>query len=56
MLLKHLYDFAHSRRLLDDLAFAPKAVRWIIELDTDGNLVGAGPQLTGDDKRGKEFS
>ncbi|MGB7749334.1 MAG: type I-C CRISPR-associated protein Cas8c/Csd1 [Verrucomicrobiia bacterium] len=55
MLLKHLYDFAVSRKLLDDLAFAPKAVRWIIELDTNGNLIGEGPQATGDDKRGKEF-
>lgn len=56
MLLKHLYDFAQSRHLLDDLAFAPKAVRWIIELDADGNLLGEGPQITGDDKRGQEFS
>jgi len=56
MLLKHLYDFAVSRKLLDDLAFAPKAIRWIIELDANGNLLGAGPQATGDDKRGKEFS
>lgn len=56
MLLKLLYDLAQSRRLLDDLAFAPKAVRWIIELDTAGKLIGCGPQATGDDKRGKEFS
>ncbi len=56
MLLKHLYDFAVSRNLLDDLAFSPKAVRWIIELDSAGNLLGSGPQATGDDKRGKEFS
>jgi CRISPR-associated protein Csd1 len=56
MLLKHLYDFAVSRRLLDDLAFSPKAVRWILELDLAGNLLGSGPQTTGDDKRGKEFS
>ena len=56
MLLKHLYDFAVSRRLLEDLAFSPKAVRWIIELDHAGNLLGTGPQATGDDKRGKEFS
>jgi CRISPR-associated protein Csd1 len=56
MLLKLLYDLAQSRGLLDDLAFAPKTVRWIIELDGDGNLVGAGVQATGDDKRGKEFS
>lgn len=56
MLLKHLYDFAVSRKLLDDLAFAPKAVRWVIDLDGSGNVLGTGPQATGDDKRGKEFS
>ena len=56
MLLKHLYDFAVSRHLLDDLAFSPKAVRWVIELDSTGHLLGAGPQATGDDKHGKEFS
>ncbi len=56
MLLKHLYDLAQSRRLLNDLAFAPKAVRWVIDLDASGNLLGAGPQATGDEKRGKEFS
>lgn len=56
MLLRHLYDLAVSRHLLDDLAFAPKAVRWMIDLDASGNLLGAGPQVTGDDKRGKEFS
>lgn len=57
MLLKSLYDFAHSRKLLDDLAFAPKAIRWVIQLDSDGNLIGAGPIDTSEDgKRGKEFS
>jgi len=56
MLLKHLYDFAVSQNLLDDLAFSAKAVRWIIELDADGNVIGCGPQATGNDKRGKEFS
>ncbi len=56
MLLKLLYDFAHSRRLLDDLAFAPKAIRWVIPLDTDGNLIGAGPlETTGQKNRGKEY-
>ncbi|MBM4164581.1 MAG: type I-C CRISPR-associated protein Cas8c/Csd1 [Lentisphaerae bacterium] len=55
MLLKHLYDYAHSRNLLDDLAFEPKAVRWIIDLDSEGHLIGQGPTQTGDDKRGKEF-
>jgi CRISPR-associated protein Csd1 len=56
MLLKLLYEFAHSRKLLDDLAFAPKAVRWIIPLDSDGNLIGLGAQeSTGDKNRGKEY-
>lgn len=55
MLLKHLYDFAQARKLLDDLAFSQKPVRWIIDLDASGRLLG-GPQVTGDDKRGKEFS
>jgi len=55
MLLKHLYDFAVSRRLLDDLAFSPKAVRWILELDAQGNFLG-GAQMTGDEKRGIEIN
>src|SRR5437870_3258207 len=56
MLLKALYDFAHSRKLLGDLAFAPKAIRWVIQLDQQGNLIGAGPIDTSEDgKRGKEF-
>lgn len=54
MLLKHLYELAHSRKLLDDLAFINKAIRWVIALDAEGNLLGITP--TGDDKRGKEFS
>jgi CRISPR-associated protein Csd1 len=57
MLLKALYDFSHSRKLLDDLAFAPKAIRWVIQLDGEGHLLGAGPIDTSEDgKRGKEFS
>ena len=56
MLLKALYDFAHSRMLLGDLAFAPKAIRWVIQLDQQGNLIGAGPIDTSEDgKRGKQF-
>ncbi len=55
MLLKALHDFAHRRDLLKDLAFAEKPVRWIIELDEKGNLLGAGPAQTGDGKRGKEY-
>jgi len=42
MLLKALSDFAHSRGILDDLAFEDKPVRWIIPLDRDGNLAGSG--------------
>ncbi|MDR0536306.1 MAG: type I-C CRISPR-associated protein Cas8c/Csd1 [Puniceicoccales bacterium] len=57
MLLKHLYDYAISRNLLDDLAFAPKAVRWIIDLDAGGKFLGIVQTTAGDDdKRGKEFS
>ena len=56
MLLQHLNDFAISRKLLDNLAFKPKAVRWIIALDEMGNLVGQGPVETeGERNRGKEF-
>ena len=56
MLLQHLNDFAISRKLLDNLAFKPKAVRWIITLDAMGNLVGQGPVETeGERNRGKEF-
>jgi len=54
MLLRHLYELAQSRKLLDDLAFTKKAVRWVISLDANGNLLGFTP--TGDDRRGKEFS
>ena len=57
MLLKHLTDFASSRKLLDDLAFKFKAVRWLITLDNAGNLVGQGPVETeGEKRRGKEFN
>jgi CRISPR-associated protein Csd1 len=59
MLLKHLYDFAQSRRLLDDLAFRADApVRWLIHLDAEGNLLGQGPQETEGARRnkGKEFN
>jgi CRISPR-associated protein Csd1 len=55
MLLKALYDFAHERQLLDDLAFSPKAVRWIIELDKNGRFLGVVSTHTEDNKRGKEY-
>ncbi len=54
MLLKHLYDFAVSRKLLDDLAFRRNTpVRWIIHLDESGNLVSSGPQETEGARRNK---
>lgn len=55
MLLKALHDFAHERKLLDDLAFSPKAVRWIIEIDATGKFLGIVSTHTEDNKRGKEF-
>lgn len=55
MLLKALHDFAHERKLLDDLAFSPKAVRWIIEIDATGKFLGVVSTHTDDNKRGKEF-
>jgi len=57
VLLRHLYDLAQSRSLLNDLAFAPKAIRWVIALDEAGNLLGSGPiETTGEKNRGREFS
>ncbi|MEX1115742.1 MAG: type I-C CRISPR-associated protein Cas8c/Csd1 [Akkermansiaceae bacterium] len=55
MLLKALHDFAHERKLLDDLAFSPKAVRWIIEIDEIGKFLGVTSTHTDEHKRGKEF-
>jgi CRISPR-associated protein Csd1 len=57
MLLKLLNDFAQSRHLLDDLAFSSKSVRWIIPIDSEGNLIGQGPRETvGEKNRGLEYS
>ncbi len=54
MLLKHLYDFAVSRDLLDDPAFRRNTpVRWIIHLDRSGNLIGKGPQQTEGPRKNK---
>jgi len=58
MLLKHLYDFAVSRKLLDDLAFRRNTpVRWLIHLDKTGKLIGQGPQETlgSRPKKGHEY-
>ncbi len=56
MLLKALHDFAHERNLLGDLAFLPKAVRWIIEIDEAGKFLGITSTHTDNNNRGKEFS
>ena len=54
MLLKHLYDFAVSRNLLDDPAFRRnQPVRWIIHLDRTGRLLGNGPQQTEGPRKNK---
>lgn len=54
MLLKHLYDFAVSRNLLEDPAFRRNTpVRWIIHLDSSGNLIGQGPQETVGSRKNK---
>jgi CRISPR-associated protein Csd1 len=54
MLLKHLYDFALSRKLMNDPAFRRDTlVRWIIHLDASGNLVASGPQETEGPRRNK---
>ena len=57
MILQCLYEFAQSRQLLDGLAFKNTPVRWIINLDTEGNLIGEGVQQTtsGDDNRARSF-
>lgn len=57
MILQCLYQFAQSRQLLDSLAFKSTPVRWIINLDTEGNLIGHGVQETasGDNNRPKSF-
>ncbi len=56
MLLKHLYDFAVSprRKILADDAFEPRAIRFVIELTADGNLIGV-QDISPDGKRGFEF-
>lgn len=58
MLLKALYDFALTKNLLEDLAFVRKPVRWIIQLDKDGQLIGEGPIEThiDEEKKALEFS
>ncbi|MDX2081414.1 MAG: type I-C CRISPR-associated protein Cas8c/Csd1 [Terrimicrobiaceae bacterium] len=54
MLLKHLYDFAVSRHLLDDDAFESKAIRFVIQLDARGHFLGV-QDISPDGKRGFDF-
>jgi CRISPR-associated protein Csd1 len=58
MLLKALYDFALTKNLLEDPAFALKSVRWIIQLDKVGHLIDDGPVEThmNEKKKAQEFS
>lgn len=58
MLLKALYDFAITQNLLEDPAFVRKSVRWVIQLDKDGQLIGDGPVETHVNERNQaqEFS
>ena len=53
MLLLHLNEFANSRKLLKDPAFEPKAVRWIIHIDSNGEIVGKGPIETIGERKNK---
>ncbi len=57
MLLKLLHDFAISRNLLEDPAFVKKPVRWIIQLDANGQLLSDGPIETAgeDEKKARGF-
>src|SRR5438105_2013724 len=56
MLLKHLYDLAHSpkRNILADDAFEARAIRYVIVLGLDGHFIGI-QDIAPDGKRGKEF-
>ncbi len=58
MLLKALYDFAVSNKLLDDLAFKKDtAVRFIISLDSEGRCLGVtDTAVPPDRKKGALFS
>jgi hypothetical protein len=55
MLLRALFDLAVTRRLLADPAFAEKSVRYLIDLDAQGGLLAAGPEVTGDESGAKQF-
>lgn len=57
MLLKLLHGFAISRNLLEDPAFVKKPVRWIIQLDANGQLLSDGPIETAgeDEKKARGF-
>jgi CRISPR-associated protein Csd1 len=57
MLLNALSRFAHSRKILSDLAFDRKAIRWVVPLDSAGCLIGKGLfETAGETNRGKVYS
>lgn len=59
MLLQALNEFytrATAEGKIDEAAFNPKVIRWIIPLDREGNLEGDGLiETTGEGKRAKQF-
>lgn len=56
MLLNALSRFAYSRKILSDLAFDRKAIRWVVPLDSDGCLIGKGLiETAGEKYRGKVY-
>ena len=58
MLLQALYEFSERNNLLDGQAFEEHAIRWIIPIDAEGNLIGDGliDTSTPEQKKGKIFS
>ncbi len=59
MLLQALNEFyarATSEGKIDEAAFNPKTIRWIVPLNREGNLEGEGLiETTGEGKRAKEY-
>ena len=56
MLLKHLYDFAKDpqRNVLSEDAFESKSIRFVIQLDEQGQFLGV-QDISPDGKRGFDF-
>jgi CRISPR-associated protein Csd1 len=55
MLLRHLHDFAKSRKLLDSVFLQERTVHLLVPINLEGELVGNGLiPLYSQDKKGKE--